>query len=479
MLKDKMRRVNCIHFVGIGGAGMGGIAEVLAKLNYTVQGSDLRQSDMTRHLTQQGVKVFIGHASEHVKKADVVVVSSAIDGQNPEIIYAQEQRIPIIKRAQMLAELMRFRFGIAVAGTHGKTTTTSMLATLYCAAGLDPTYVIGGKLNSAGHNAKLGESKYLIAEADESDASFLHLLPTIAVITNIEADHLDAYAGDFSLMKKAYLDFLHNLPFYGLAVLCGDDANVRELIPNLARKYITYGLHADNDYQLVDIGYQAKQTVFTLRRPAPHQAIRVILPQPGVHNALNAAAAIAVATDQGIDEQEICAAMASFAGIGRRFQILGNFSSEQNNLTLVDDYGHHPTEVMMTIKAARQSFPSRRLVMVYQPHRFSRTRDLYDEFVEVLSQVDVLVLIDIYSAGETPISNVSSKSLSASIRQRGKIDPLYASSRAHLFQILADLLQHQDVLLTQGAGSIGEIATILSTAQLARGRLLELSRENP
>lgn len=494
----KMRSVEHIYFVGIGGAGMGGIAEVMLNLGYRVSGSDIQRSTMTKRLAKMGADIFLGHKRENLTKVDVVVVSSAIDHNNPEIVLANEQRIPVIRRAQMLAELMRFRYGIAVAGTHGKTTTTSLIATIFSQAQLDPTFVIGGLLNSAGTNAKLGESKYLIAEADESDASFLHLQPTVSVITNIEADHLEAYDGDFSKMKLAYLEFLHNLPFYGLAVLCGDDAVVLDLIPNIERKYITYGLNASNDYVASNIQYGVNQCQFdvscTQSGNNQPEVLRVMLNATGVHNILNATAAIAIAKEEGIDDKHTLQALANFAGIGRRFQVLGEFSLPitqidstesqdqigcgNRKLTLVDDYGHHPTEVDMTIAAARSNWPNNRLVMVYQPHRFTRTRDLYEDFVAVLSKVDVLLLLDVYAASEQPIDGVDSKALCRSIRQRGKVDPIYVGKVNNVYNVLDDVIHDDDVVFLQGAGNVGNLATDLANANFDLKSLQQAGAEN-
>jgi UDP-N-acetylmuramate--alanine ligase len=478
----KMRSVDHIYFVGIGGAGMGGIAEVMLNLGYKVSGSDIAQSKMTARLKGMGCNVYIGHHAANLIAVDVVVVSSAIDVANSEIVKANEQRIPVIRRAQMLAELMRFRYGIAVAGTHGKTTTTSLLATIFSQANLDPTFVIGGLLNSAGTNAKLGESKYLIAEADESDASFLHLQPTVSIVTNIEADHLDAYAGDFSKMKSAYVDFLHNLPFYGLAVLCGDDPVIQEIIPRIERKYLCYGLDEDNDYVATKISYGINKSHFTILRK-DNCALTVELNITGIHNVLNATAAVAIASQEGISDKDILAALASFQGIGRRFQILGEYDVDKSNssdgaiveaqartnvvaparmVTFVDDYGHHPTEVDMTIAAARSNWPEKRLVMVYQPHRYTRTRDLYEDFVEVLSKVDVLLLLDVYSASEPAIDSVDSRALCRSIRQRGKIDPVYVGEPEAVYAVLNDVVKNQDVVFVQGAGNVGNIASALA-----------------
>jgi UDP-N-acetylmuramate--alanine ligase len=466
----KMRAVEHIYFIGIGGAGMGGIAEVMLNLGYKVSGSDIAQSSMTERLEKMGATVFIGHRAENLDKVDVVVVSSAIDITNPEIAAANDNRIPVIRRAQMLAELMRFRYGIAVAGTHGKTTTTSLIATIFSEGNLDPTFVIGGLLNSAGTNAKLGESKYLIAEADESDASFLHLQPTVSVVTNIEADHLEAYDGDFGKMKTAYVEFLHNLPFYGLAVLCGDDAVIQELIPSVERKYITYGINGDNDYVATNIQYGLNKCQFDVIRKKV-STLSVNLNITGIHNVLNATAAIAIATEEGLGDHDILSALASFAGIGRRFQVLGDYtiaspkvgdSETSRQVILVDDYGHHPTEVDMTIAAARSNWPEKRLVMVYQPHRFTRTRDLYEDFVAVLSKVDVLLLLDVYAASEPAIEGVDSRSLCRSIRQRGKIDPVYVGEPQQVYTVLQDIISDQDVVFLQGAGNVGNIAASLA-----------------
>lgn len=478
----KMRAVEHIYFVGIGGAGMGGIAEVMLNLGYQVSGSDIAASSMTERLEKMGAKVFIGHKAENLINVDVVVVSSAIDIANPEIIAANDARIPVIRRAQMLAELMRFRYGIAVAGTHGKTTTTSLIATIFSEGNLDPTFVIGGLLNSAGTNAKLGESKYLIAEADESDASFLHLQPTVSVVTNIEADHLEAYDGDFGKMKTAYVEFLHNLPFYGLAVLCGDDSVIQELIPSIERKYITYGINQDNDYVATNIQYGLNKCQFEVVRKK-ESTLCVNLNITGIHNVLNATAAIAIATEEGLCDQDILRALESFAGIGRRFQVLGEYTlaptigdeAYVRQVTLVDDYGHHPTEVDMTIAAARSNWPDKRLVMVYQPHRFTRTRDLYEDFVAVLSKVDVLLLLDVYAASEQAIEGVDSRSLCRSIRQRGKIDPVYVGEPQQVYAVLKDIIADQDVVFLQGAGNVGNIAASLAKQQFDLDFLIESS----
>lgn len=489
----RMRAVNHIYFIGIGGAGMGGIAEVMFNLGYQVSGSDMQNSEMTDRLTEMGIDVHIGHRAENVNNVDVVVVSSAINMQNPEIIAATNARIPIIRRAQMLAELMRFRYGIAIAGTHGKTTTTSLITTIFDQASLDPTFVIGGLLNSANSNAKLGESKYLIAEADESDASFLHLQPTLSVITNIEADHLEAYEGDFEKMKLAYVDFIHNLPFYGLCVLCGDDEVVQELIPKLERKYITYGIEGQNDYIARNIIYGVNQCKFDVFRK-DSKPLSVVLNATGIHNVLNATAAIAVSSEEGIDDQHILQALSAFAGIGRRFQVLGDFEFSQTNtingsesnrttITLIDDYGHHPTEVAMTIAAARTNWPDRRLLMVYQPHRFTRTRDLFEEFVDVLSQVDQLLLLDVYAASEAAIEGINSQALCAAIaaktaHQPSNNPPVYVGKPSQLYTKLAEHIFDNDTVFLQGAGNIGNIAKILANNNFNLLNLMNQTSQN-
>ncbi|WJG08727.1 UDP-N-acetylmuramate--L-alanine ligase [Aliiglaciecola sp. LCG003] len=468
----EMRRIKQIHFIGIGGAGMGGIAEVLLNEGYRITGSDQQNNAMTARLTGKGAQVFIGHRHSNVQDANVVVVSSAIDHNNPEIIAAKRERIPVIRRAEMLAELMRFRHGIAVAGTHGKTTTTSLLATIFAQDELDPTFVIGGLLNSAGTNAKLGSSRYLIAEADESDASFVHLQPMVSIVTNIEPDHMDTYDGDFQRMQDTYVDFLHNLPFYGLAVVCIDDPVIQSLVPRIGRKILTYGLGKEADFSAQNIEYAFNQSKFTVIRKG-HTDLTIELNIAGKHNVLNALAAIAVATDEGVADKAIVAALAAFEGIGRRFEQLGSFETGDGLVTLVDDYGHHPTEVEATIAVARNNWPDRRIVMAYQPHRFTRTRDLYEDFVRVLSQVDVLLLLEVYSAGESPIEGADSKALCRSIRQRGQIEPIYVANKDELPSLLAEGLKDQDILMTQGAGNIGQIASYLQSIKLDKNILSE------
>ncbi|MCH8501286.1 MAG: UDP-N-acetylmuramate--L-alanine ligase [Aliidiomarina sp.] len=473
----EMRRVRRIHFVGIGGAGMAGIAEVLLNQGYQVSGSDIAENANTQRLRQLGAKVAIGHNAAHVATASVVVVSTAIHKHNPELLAAQELLIPIVRRAEMLAELMRFRHGIAVAGTHGKTTTTSLLASIFAEAELDPTFVIGGLLTSAGSNARLGNSKYLIAEADESDASFLHLQPMVAVVTNIEADHMDTYEGDFGRMQDTYIDFLHNLPFYGLAVMCTDDPVIQSLLTRVGRQIVTYGFNSEADVRAVQFSQVGHQSRFTVLRKGK-DPLSIELNLPGRHNALNALAAIAVATDEGIEDSAIVAALAKFAGIGRRFQQYGAFACDDGDVLLVDDYGHHPSEVAATIQAAKAGWPERRLVMCFQPHRYSRTRDLYEDFVDVLSDVDSLIMLDVYSAGEEPVAGADSRSLCRSLRQRGKLDPVYVKEVQQVPARLAELIQPGDIVLTQGAGNVGGLAKLLNELQLDRERMLQANEVN-
>ena len=455
--QPEMRRIRRIHFVGIGGVGMCGIAEVLLNLGYQVSGSDLKASPVTDRLASFGAQIFIGHRAENAATADVLVVSSAVNTSNPEVATAIERRIPVVPRAEMLAELMRYRHGIAVAGTHGKTTTTSLIASVFAAGGLDPTFVIGGRLNAAGTNAQLGASRYLVAEADESDASFLHLQPLVAVVTNIDADHMSTYGGDFNKLKKTFVEFLHNLPFYGLAVVCLDDPHVREILPLIARPTITYGLCDDADVRAINIRHAGMQTYFTVLRPG-REPLDVSVKMPGNHNVLNSLATIAIATDEGVDDAAIVAGLSGFQGVGRRFQVYGELPVENGSVMLVDDYGHHPREVAAVIKAVRTGWPDRRLVMVYQPHRYSRTSDLYDDFVQVLSDANVLLLMEVYPAGETPIPGADSRNLCRSIRQRGQLDPIYIERGVELAPLVKPLLLPGDILLCQGAGDIGGLA---------------------
>lgn len=462
----EMRRIRRIHFIGIGGAGMSGIAEVLLNQGYEVSGSDLRESSVTARLRRMGATVFIGHSAENVAGANVVVISSAVCPTNAEIVGARELRIPVVRRAEMLAELMRYRHGIAVAGTHGKTTTTSLMASVLAAAGRDPTFVIGGLVNSAGSNAQLGASRYLLAEADESDASFLHLQPMVAVVTNIDVDHMETYEGDFSRLKRTFIDFLHNLPFYGLAVLCQDDPVVAEIVDEIGRPTLTYGLSEGCDYRAINVRKNKTQTHFEVLRPGRDEPLAIELNIPGVHNVLNATAVIAVATEEGVDDEAIREGLKTFAGVGRRFQIYGNYPVADGEAMLVDDYGHHPTEVAATIQAIRDGWPERRLVMVYQPHRYTRTRDLYEDFVEVLSSVDALILLEVYSAGEDPIAGADGRHLSRSIRVRGKVEPIFVDSAAAVPDLVKDIVQPGDIVITQGAGNIGALAAELANRKL-------------
>ncbi|WGE62490.1 UDP-N-acetylmuramate--L-alanine ligase [Actinobacillus equuli subsp. haemolyticus] len=456
-LVPEMRRVNQIHFIGIGGAGMSGIAEVLLNEGYQISGSDIAEGPVTKRLVEAGAKVFIGHQAENISGASVVVASSAINDTNPEVKAAKEARIPVIQRAQMLAEIMRFRHGIAVAGTHGKTTTTAMISMIYTEAQLDPTFVNGGLVKSAGKNAHLGASRYLIAEADESDASFLHLQPMVSVVTNIEPDHMDTYGGDFEQMKATYVKFLRNLPFYGLAVMCADDETVMEIAPQVGRQVVTYGFSEKADYRIEDYQQTGFQGHYTVVCPNGER-IDVLLNVPGKHNALNATAALAVAKEEGIANEAILAALADFQGAGRRFDQLGSFIRPNGKVMLVDDYGHHPTEVDVTIKAARSGWEDKRVVMIFQPHRYSRTRDLFDDFVQVLSQVDALIMLEVYAAGEAPIVGADSKALCRSIRNLGKVDPILVSDTDQLGEVLDQIIQDGDLILAQGAGSVSRIS---------------------
>jgi len=450
-----------IHFVGIGGTGMSGIAEVLRNLGYEVSGSDIKESSVTQRLTGLGVEVTIGHKRENVAEADVVVVSSAVDRSNAEVDQAYLERIPVIPRAEMLAELMRFRFGIAVAGTHGKTTTTSLVASMLAEGGLDPTFVIGGRLNSAGTNAKLGLGNYLVAEADESDASFLYLQPMMAIVTNIDQDHMATYQGSYQRLKETFIEFLHHLPFYGMAVLCMDDEGVREILPQLSKPVTTYGVHEDADVRAVNIVQQGMHTSFTALRRGDFPPLEVTLNLPGWHNMLNSLAAISVATRLGVDDSAIVSSLGAFKGVGRRFQINGDIDLPEGKLTLVDDYGHHPREIAATLEALRQAWPDRREVLVFQPHRYTRTRDLFEDFVHVLSTVDVLVLLDVYAAGETEIHGADGRALSRAIRNRGKVDPIFVENWEELADVLAGIVKPDDVIMTMGAGNVGQIATQL------------------
>ncbi len=453
-----MRRIHNIHFVGIGGSGMSGIAEVLHNLGYRISGVDLQANTATRRLAGLGVKVDIGHNQAHVEGCDVVVISSAVQHDNPEVLHARRNRIPVIPRAEMLGELMRFRQGIAVAGTHGKTTTTSLIASVLAEGGLDPTFVIGGRLNSAGTHARLGAGQYLVAEADESDASFLHLQPVVAVVTNIDADHMGTYGGDFQRLVQAFVEFLHQLPFYGLAVLCVDDPRLHKIAATISRPVVTYGLEGDADIIAGDIRQEGSRTRFRIRRPDDDRGLDVVLNLPGKHNVLNALAAVAVAMELGVSDEAICRALEGFEGIGRRFQVYGDIAIPGGQVLFIDDYGHHPREVAATIGAIRDGWPGRRLVLAFQPHRYTRTRDLFEDFTEVLSRVDVLLLAEVYQAGEAPIPGADGRTLSRAIRRRGQVDPVFVTHMRALPGAMCGVLEDGDILLTLGAGDIGAVA---------------------
>ncbi|MFL6713069.1 MAG: UDP-N-acetylmuramate--L-alanine ligase, partial [Sulfurifustis sp.] len=451
-----------------GGAGMCGIAEVLHNQGFQVSGSDARESANTRRLRQLGVTIYIGHLADHIGRAEVVVVSSAVTADNPEVVAARNAKIPVIPRAEMLGELMRLQRGIAVAGTHGKTTTTSLIASCLAQGSLDPTFVIGGRLNSAGANARVGRGEYLVAEADESDASFLHLQPLIAVVTNIDADHMDTYGGDFERLKSTFVEFLHNLPFYGLAVLCLDDPVVREIAPRVHKPVLTYGTAADADVRATAVEAAGLQMRFTVAYRGEAEWLRVTLNHPGRHNVLNALAAVAVARNLGVAREAIGRALFEFSGIDRRFQVNARLALGRGELILVDDYGHHPREIAATIDAARAAWPERRLVVAFQPHRYTRTRDLFDDFAAVLSDVDVLLLTEVYSAGEAPITGADGRALARAIRARGRLDPVFVADVHQLPEMLRDVVRPDDVVLTLGAGNIGQVAATLPEAFAAR-----------
>jgi UDP-N-acetylmuramate--alanine ligase len=460
--RDRMRRIHLIHLVGIGGSGMGGIAEVLLNLGYEVQGSDLKPNTVTQRLARLGAKVFIGHAAEHLGNADVVVVSSAVNKANPEVAAALASRVPVVPRAEMLGELMRFRYSIAVAGTHGKTTTTSLVASVLAEGGLDPTFVIGGRLKSADSNARLGAGRYLVAEADESDASFMHLQPMIAIVTNIDNDHLGTHEGDFARLKQSFVDFLHNLPFYGLAVLCADDAQLRSILDDVGRPFLTYGFDEGADVRAVDVRRAQLQSLFKALRPG-HAPLELTINLPGRHNVLNSLAAVAVATELGVADAAIQRALANFQGIERRLQQLGELEWPGGRAVVVDDYAHHPTEVSATLEAVRQAWPERRLVLVFQPHRYTRTRDLLDDFGRALSECDVLLVTEVYAAGEPPIAGADGRAICRVVRTRGLIEPVFVERVDDLAEALRGVLRDNDVVLTMGAGSIGAVAQELKS----------------
>ena len=463
----EMGHIKHIHFVGIGGVGMAGIAEVLLLQGYTVSGSDLSENSLTQWLRVMGATIYRGDDAANLKNSDLLVRSSAVEGNNPELEAARSARIPVVQRAEMLGELMRFRYGIAIAGTHGKTTTTSLVTSILAEAGLDPTFVIGGRLNSVGSNARLGRGHYLVAEADESDASFLYLKPMISIVTNIDEDHMGTYKNDFNQLKATFIEFLHRLPFYGLAVLCIDDPIVREVLPQLSRSILTYGINAEADVRTESYSQSGMQTKFTVIRPKGQPPLEVTLNLPGRHNVLNALAAIAVASELKVQDQAIVYALQHFAGIDRRFQVYGEFPLVKGGqVTLVDDYGHHPREIAATLQAARESWPDRRLVMVYQPHRYTRTRDLFADFCKVLSMPDKLLLLDVYSAGEEFIQGADGRTLVKGIKKLGQVDPIFVDKHDLLPSLFESELKDGDILLMQGAGNIGALAAQLAATGL-------------
>lgn len=455
----EMGRIRSIHFVGIGGAGMSGIAEVLLNQGYRVTGSDMQATPSTQRLVAKGAEIGIGHDAKWVEGSDVIVVSSAIGEDNPELVCARATRTPVVARAEMLGELMRYRHGIAIAGTHGKTTTTSLITEIFRCAGLSPTFVIGGLLKSAGSNAELGAGRYLIAEADESDASFLHLQPMSAVITNIDKDHMATYDNDFSRLKQTFVEFVHRLPFYGSVALCIDDEDVLAIVPDLARPLLTYGFSEDAQFRATDIRADGRDWQFEVQRGDLGAPLHINLAVPGRHNVSNALAAIAIASDEGIADEAIVQGLDGFAGVDRRFQVTDALT--EHDLTLVDDYGHHPTEVAAVIETARRVWPDRRIAMIYQPHRYSRTRDLFEDFVRVLSDVDALLLLDVYSAGEELIAGADSRTLSQAIRQRGRLSPVFAETPQEAIELLPSFVNTNDVLIVQGAGNVSHISKSL------------------
>ena len=464
--RDRMRRINTIHFVGIGGSGMSGIAAVLLNLGYRVQGSDARESAVTHWLASLGARITIGHAAANIAGADVVVVSGAVSRDNAEVAAALAGRIPVVARAEMLGELMRFRYSIAVAGTHGKTTTTSLLASILSEGGEDPTYVIGGRLKSAASNARLGAGRYLVAEADESDASFTHLQPLIAIVTNIDNDHLATHGGDFGLLKQSFVDFLHNLPFYGLAVLCADDEHVRSIVQEVGRPTLSYGLAASADVRATNIRPQGLTTRFEVTRggAAP---LAVTLNLPGMHNVRNSLAAIAVATELGIEDQAIARALEGFQGVDRRLQHIADVATAVGRVSIIDDYGHHPTEISATLEAVRQGYPGRRVLLAFQPHRYTRTLALIDDFATALSAADVLLVTEVYAAGEPAIAGADGRAICRAIRSRGAREPLFVARVEELAEVLRNLIRDGDVIVTMGAGNITAVANQLPAALAA------------
>ena len=458
---ERMRRINTIHFVGIGGSGMGGIAEVLLNLGYRVQGSDLKPNPVTQRLQELGATIHVGHDAANVSGADVVVVSTAVGNENPEVARANAQRIPVVPRAEMLGELMRFRSAVAVAGTHGKTTTTSLVASVLAEGGADPTFVIGGRLKSAGTNARLGTGRYLVAEADESDASFLHLQPLIAVVTNIDKDHLGTHDGSFDRLRQSFVDFLHNLPFYGLAVLCADDAEVRSILPRVGRPIATYGIGEGADVRAIDIERRGQQTAYKVLRPGRREPLEIVVNLPGTHNVLNSLAAIAVASELGIEDAAIRGGLAKFQGVDRRLQFIGRVRAGEGEAVVIDDYGHHPTEIIATLDAVRQAYPGRRVVLAFQPHRYTRTHDLLDDFATVLATADALLVTEVYAAGEKPIAGADGRAICRAVRSRGRVEPVFVAKVEELAISLRSILRADDVVLAMGAGSISAAAHAL------------------
>lgn len=459
--ENAMGRVSHIHFVGIGGAGMSGIAEVLHNLGYQISGSDQQKSRVTKHLSALGINIVHHHKPMHIDGCDVVVVSSAIAEDNPELLAARAKRIPVIPRAEMLAELMRFQQGIAVAGTHGKTTTTSLVASILAEDGLDPTYVIGGLLNSSGSHARLGTGKYMVVEADESDASFLHLQPTMAILTNIDADHLETYGGDLDCLQDNFIEFLHHLPFYGLAIICMDDKGVRKIISNILRPFKTYGFDTNADYCAYNIRHEGQQSFFQVSRAGKKAWLQVKLNLLGKHNILNALAAIVVAHEVAVADASIITALAEFQGISRRCQVLGGLNIQGKQVLLIDDYAHHPREISAILQGVQQGWAEKRVVVIFQPHRYSRLRDLFEDFCLVLSKTDKLLLLDIYSAGESPVAGADGRSLCRAIRQRGQVNPIFVEQHEEVPRLLENIIEEEDLLLVLGAGNVSAVSASL------------------
>ena len=460
-MNRKMKRLRTVHFVGMGGSGMSGIAEVMIGLGYKIQGSDIRMSEQLERLKSLGARVFLNHLPENIKKADALVVSSAISSDNCEVAEAKKRMLPVVARAEMLAELMRFYYSIAVSGTHGKTTTTSLISTLLAEGGLDPTYIIGGCLKSSNSHAKLGSGEYLVAEADESDASFTHLKPMISILTNIDYDHMSTYEHDKNKLYSGFLSFLHNLPFYGLAIVCLDDPGVKEVMPKISRSMITYGTTDKADIYAKDIHFSESKTTFDVYRKNKNKKISVVLNLPGVHNIQNALAAIAVATELDIDDRSIIEAFKNFSGINRRFQVTKNITVKDGKITLIDDYGHHPTEILATINAIKSGWGSKRVTLLFQPHRYTRTKELFSEFVEVLSEVDQLIITEIYAAGEEPIDNISGQSITEDIKNKSSKKPIFVHSLQESVDVINRTVKNGEILLLMGAGDIGSFVSNL------------------